>query len=66
MSIALHLILLAGGQGSRVGGVPKQFRDTGCGGLFAVSLRTFLRPGKNSNERWHLASATVVAPEEWQ
>ncbi|MFT5233214.1 MAG: 2-C-methyl-D-erythritol 4-phosphate cytidylyltransferase [Candidatus Krumholzibacteriia bacterium] len=66
MSTPLHLILLAGGEGSRVGGVPKQFRNTDRGALFAVSLRTFLGPSTNSNERWHLSSATVVAPKEWQ
>ena len=41
----LHLILLAGGQGLRTGesgSVPKQFRRTGRGLLFAVSLREFL------------------------
>lgn len=42
----LHLILLAAGQGLRAAGtqdVPKQFRPTGQGLLFAVSLREFLR-----------------------
>jgi len=41
----LHLILLAGGQGRRAGGgddVPKQFRSTGRGPLFRVSLDAFL------------------------
>ena len=41
----LHLILLAGGQGLRAtepGGVPKQFRPTGRGLLFTVSLQEFL------------------------
>lgn len=41
----LHLILLAGGQGLRTGesgSIPKQFRSTGSGLLFSVSLREFL------------------------
>lgn len=39
----LHLILLAGGRGLRAAGeVPKQFRSTGRGLLFSVSLKEFL------------------------
>ena len=39
----LHLVVLAGGQGTRAGGeVPKQFRSTARGPLFSVGLRTFL------------------------
>ena len=48
MSTPLHLILLAGGQGLRAAvgdGVPKQFRPTKRGAVFAVSLREFLTPG---------------------
>lgn len=65
MSTPLHLILLAGGQGKRAGGVPKQFRNTGRGALFAVSLRTFLAPSDRTDEGWHVASVTVTAPEAW-
>jgi 2-C-methyl-D-erythritol 4-phosphate cytidylyltransferase/2-C-methyl-D-erythritol 2,4-cyclodiphosphate synthase len=67
MSTPLHLILLAGGKGERAAGgdgVPKQFRATGQGALFAVSLRTFL--GAEASGRWHLASVTVTAPTDWQ
>jgi len=59
MTPPLHLILLAGGQGTRVGGpeaTPKQFRRTGCGLLFGVSLREFAEL---------VASVTVVAPQDW-
>ncbi len=66
MSAALHLILLAGGKGLRASdesGVPKQFRPTGRGLLFAVSLREFCRQSPASP--WHLASVTVTAPARW-
>jgi len=65
MITPLHLILLAGGRGTRAGGQPKQFRATGLGALFAVSLRTFLAPGESENEEWQVASVTVTAPEDW-
>jgi len=67
MSTPLHLILLAGGKGLRAGGiaeVPKQFRVTGQGALFAVSLREFLSPG--AGRAWHLASVVVTAPGAWR
>ncbi len=67
MSRPLHLILLAGGQGLRADsgdGVPKQFRSTGRGAMFAVSLREFLQAGLS--DQWHLASVTVTAPRAWQ
>lgn len=67
MSIPLHLILLAGGQGLRAAaadGVPKQFRPTKRGALFAVSLREFLAP--DNSRTWNLASVTVTAPDSWR
>lgn len=67
MSTPLHLILLAGGQGLRAAatdGVPKQFRLTKRGALFAVSLREFLTPG--APRTWNLASVTVTAPDSWR
>ncbi len=67
MSTPLHLILLAGGKGERAAsddGVPKQFRATGQGALFAVSLRTFLKAEPSG--RWHLASVTGAAPANWR
>ncbi len=67
MSTPLHLILLAGGKGLRAAtgdAVPKQFRTTGRGALFAVSLREFLTTGEK--RAWHLASVTVTAPEAWR
>jgi len=66
VSVPLHLIVLAGGMGLRAGGetgVPKQFRQTGRGPLFAVSLREFRNPVPGA--MWHLASVTVTAPEAW-
>ncbi len=67
MSTPLHLILLAGGKGLRAGGdseTPKQFRVTGRGALFAVSLREFLKPVVE--QKWHLASVTVTVPDAWR
>lgn len=59
----LHLVQLAGGKGLRVGGdVPKQFRETGQGYLFAVSLQEFLRLPSDVGE---VVSITVTAAEEW-
>ncbi len=66
MTTPLHLILLAGGKGSRAvtdDNVPKQFRTTGQGPLFAVSLREFLKPA--AGRAWHLASVTVTAATDW-
>ncbi len=66
MSRPLHLILLAGGKGERAAGgdgVPKQFRSTARGALFAVSLRTFVNGARSPS--WHLASVTVTAPTDW-
>ena len=59
----LHLILLAGGRGSRAAGdpVPKQFRMTGRGPLFAVSLKAFL-----AAEAWRPATVTGTAPDDWR
>ncbi len=64
----IHLVQLAGGKGLRAGGgpgtVPKQFRETGRGLLFAVSLRTFLEGGREHGYR--VGSVTVVVPEAWR
>lgn len=59
----LHLILLAGGRGTRAAGdpVPKQFRVTGQGPLFAVSLKSFL-----SAAAWRPATMTVTVPDDWR
>lgn len=60
----IHLVLLAGGKGLRAGGgeVPKQFRPTGRGLLFTVSLASFLRlPAEGGR----IASVTVTVPEAW-
>ncbi len=70
MSTPLHLILLAGGKGLRAGRssggdeIPKQFRPTGKGALFAVSLREFLKV--SADQAWHLASVTVTAAPNWR
>lgn len=60
----IHLVLLAGGKGLRAGGgeVPKQFRSTGRGLLFTVSLASFL---KLPPEEGRIASVTVTVPEAW-
>ncbi len=59
----LHLVQLAGGKGLRVGGdTPKQFRETGQGILFGVSLREFLRLGDDVGR---VVSITVTAAPEW-
>lgn len=60
---ALHLIQLAGGKGLRAGGgglPPKQFRATGHGMLFSVSLESFLAGGATP------ATVTVTVPEAWR
>ncbi len=57
----LHLIQLAGGQGSRArgtSGVPKQFRQTARGLLFAVSLQEFFK--------LEPAGLVVVVPDAWR
>lgn len=61
----LHLIQLAGGQGQRAGAdglPPKQFRPTGHGPLFLVSLKAFLRLPAPSPA---VASLTVTVPQVW-
>lgn len=59
----LHLVQLAGGKGLRAGGdTPKQFRATGSGLLFSVSLAEFL---KISPDAGQVASITVTAAEKW-
>jgi len=58
----LHLVQLAGGKGLRVGGdTPKQFRETGQGLLFGVSLREFLRLGDDVGK---VVSITVTAAHQ--
>lgn len=59
----VHLIQLAGGKGLRVGGdTPKQFRSTGSGPLFAISLGEFLNLSPDAGQ---VASITVTASEQW-
>ncbi len=64
----IHLIQLAGGKGLRAGGgpgaAPKQFRPTGRGLLFTVSLRAFLEGGREHGYR--VGSVTVVVPDDWR
>jgi len=63
----LHLILLAGGQGLRAGesgSVPKQFRSTGSGLLFTVSLREFLTLDPDSGFR--PVDLILTVPDTWQ
>jgi len=62
----LHLILLAGGQGLRAGesgGVPKQFRSTGGGLLFTISLREFLTLDPGAGFR--PADLILTVPDTW-
>jgi 2-C-methyl-D-erythritol 4-phosphate cytidylyltransferase/2-C-methyl-D-erythritol 2,4-cyclodiphosphate synthase len=62
----LHLILLAGGQGLRAGSgdpTPKQFRPTGRGLLFTVSLREFLKLDGTSGHR--PADVVVTVSDPW-
>ena len=67
-SPVIHLIQLAGGKGLRAGrgpgSAPKQFRETGRGPLFTVSLRTFLDGGEEHGYR--VGSVTVVVPTAWR
>lgn len=63
----LHLILLAGGQGLRTGGsgsVLKQFRPTGRGVLFSVSLQEFLSLGPEDDCR--PADLILTVPDTWR
>ena len=63
----LHLILLAGGKGTRAGAgdpTPKQFRPTGRGPLFTVSLKEFLSLDPGSGFR--LADAVVTVADSWR
>ena len=64
----LHLVLLAGGSGSRAargrGAPPKQFCLTGRGPLFTVSLRAFL--GLDPGSGFQVAGVTVAVPEAWR
>lgn len=63
----VHLVLLAGGKGVRAGGndenVPKQFRHTGRGRLFTVSLESFLKLPAAAGK---VASVTITVPETWR
>lgn len=62
----VHLVLLAGGKGLRAGGEglpPKQFRPTGKGLLFTVSLASFLElPAKSGR----VVSITVTVADRWR
>ena len=61
--VSLHLIQLAGGKGLRAGGdIPKQFRSTGRGLLFGISVRTFLGIDPTVG---HLRSLTLTAGPRW-
>ena len=63
----LHLILLAGGQGTRAAAadnVPKQFRATGRGLLFAVSLREFLTLDQGEVAR--PVDLILTVPDPWR
>lgn len=60
----LHLILLAGGRGLRAAAgdaTPKQFRPTGRGLMFTVSLQTFL-----GSDDWCPDTVTVAVPDAWR
>ncbi len=63
----LHLVQLAGGKGMRARGPaelpPKQFRDTGRGMLFTVSLVEFL---KLPTEVAAVANIIVTVPDAWR
>lgn len=64
---ALHLILLAGGQGLRAGAgelTPKQFRPTGRGLLFTVSLLDFLTLDEVTGHR--PADTVITVSEPWR
>jgi 2-C-methyl-D-erythritol 4-phosphate cytidylyltransferase / 2-C-methyl-D-erythritol 2,4-cyclodiphosphate synthase len=64
----LHIVLLAGGSGSRAGGgrgaPPKQFSVTGRGPLFTVSLRAFLELDPQAG--FSVAGITMAVPEAWR
>ena len=64
---ALHLIQLAGGQGLRAGAAdptPKQFRPTGRGLLFMVSLREFLTLGEAQGYR--PVDSVITVSDPWR
>lgn len=62
----LHLIVLAGGSGSRAadapGQPPKQFRDTGRGPLLTVAVAAF---AASVQPHYRLAGVTVAVAEAW-
>jgi len=63
----LHLILLAGGQGTRADdgdNVPKQFRPTGRGLLFSVSLQEFLT--LNTGAGFRPVDLILTVPDTWR
>lgn len=63
----MHLILLAGGRGQRAGNsgdLPKQFRQTGRGPLFTVSLREFLTLEAGTGFR--PANLVLAVPDQWR
>ena len=65
----LHLVLLAGGTGSRAGGgrgaPPKQFCVSGRGQLFTVSLRAFLALDGAPQATVRVAGVTIAVAEAW-
>ncbi|MGD9549076.1 MAG: 2-C-methyl-D-erythritol 4-phosphate cytidylyltransferase [Candidatus Krumholzibacteriia bacterium] len=64
----IHLVLLAGGRGLRAGGAgggpPKQFRRTGRGLLYRVSLDSLLKLDPDSGFR--VAQVVVTAGDPWR
>ncbi len=63
----IHLILLAGGKGLRAGAdgdTPKQFRSTGRGPLFTVSLREFLTLDRAA--RFFPSDMILTVPDDWR
>jgi len=57
----LHLILGRGTRATADDTTPKQFRETGSGPLFTVSLKSFLAAGD-----WRPATVAVAVPEDWR
>ncbi len=64
LNARVHLVVLAGGQGVRVGGeVPKQFRSTGRGPLFSVAIHSFLQLSPRVGQ---VASLVVTVGQSWR
>ncbi len=63
----MHLILLAGGKGLRAaaaGDIPKQFRSTGRGPLFTVSLNEFLTLDRAGG--YCPSDLILTVPDDWR